>query len=242
MRQKLIERERFHHGHKDLLAELINLSKKSGNKDGRKVIINVMYNLLLSGNEISELLDLYVAWQDQLATSAVISSMLIEKLVIIEISLADLFEQIEYLYTIILLNVIEGTPVDRSASKVTGTYGTDPAKKICMSFKIFEIVISEALINVKKHSKQGFNNLTINFETDNQLVLLSLKNTSRNVSAVKLKKLNKPNKNNVHGVALIDRISERMYHRRSEKFCRKTLSSTLETIYEFELKLPIATI
>ncbi|MFC0514626.1 hypothetical protein ACFFGT_10455 [Mucilaginibacter angelicae] len=240
VRQQLVERERHHHGHKHLLQELVTLSKKTGNKNHRRIVIDVMHNLLASAEDIDESIDLYNGWGRERSNAGLLYSVEIDELGIIEISIEKLFEQIKFLYEVILVNVIEGTPVIKDPVRIESSFLVDENKVVIIPFKLFTVVISEALVNAKKHCRIENRDLTMIFSQEDGLLMLSLVNESREIPDVKMKRLNRSNKGDVHGLGLIDKISFGQYEKVSKKYCNRKTDSSSQTTYQYEIKIPIA--
>lgn len=229
------------HGFPRYLANLKNRAFQTAKSEDETNFIKLLYSLLTPWDSIQKMIFI---------NKAAINKEEIDKIEEFElinmdfqsISLLELGKKIEYYYGLIVKNEIGGTAEAPENSSIHCTLLSKELNslEIPISFSCFLIVLAEALVNAKKNIAKG-NNYILSYsfhKGDNNIVFLKLTNKSNFVSKKIINILNKYNRNNKHGLGLINHISFELFKKNI------TVNYVESTKFEgeFTLTLPISII
>jgi hypothetical protein len=236
---KKAEGAREKHGHGKMLDELKDLVSSTQAMESKQQAAEIIHKLLLSGGMIQERMRNYLEWQ-QLKDPTTKKHQIYGLLEIKKMTVGEIVKDLDRFINVILTNVIEGTRPVTADPIIRVRTGLDKKLKIPVPYNLYEIIISEGFINSKKYSPEQ-KEIDVRLFQKNGLVFIEISNNSKPVPELVLKRLNKVNKYNMHGLGLIDMICNKVFGQPAFKSCLPHEGySTM--LHKFILTFPIATV
>lgn len=236
-RNEKIEVEKLQHGFQRYLDKLKELAESPGDKVDR-AFIDVIYNSIIPWARLKQLA------QDYKNAQLSETQLKEQRPLGVICTLKEAFDRIERTFNIIVKNEIGrfGEAEKESFIDCLPAYDIDKNTKIELSLKLFDVIMTEACINAKNNKIGQYSyyyNLYCRFFLDsNDLVMLEFTNYCDINDNRFIKRLNKQNRNNKHGLGLINYISVELFNKPiAVKSIKK--SDNFE-MFEFSLCLPLA--